>query len=98
MNEIVIRARDDVANFVDRQPMTKSGLGVVLIALGGVFVDAYDFASLGIGVSGLRAEFDLAPSQLGTITAIMGVDAVLGGVAGGYLTDKVAGCGCSWST
>jgi MFS transporter, putative metabolite transport protein len=89
MNEIVIRTRDDVADFVGRQPMTKSGLGVVLIALGGVFVDAYDFASLGIGVPGLRAEFNLAPSQLGTITAIMGVGAVLGGVAGGYLTDKV---------
>ncbi len=89
MSEIVIRTKDDVADFVGRQPMTRSGFGVVLIALGGVFVDAYDFASLGIGVPGLRAEFNLAPSQLGTITAIMGVGAVIGGVAGGYLTDKV---------
>jgi MFS transporter, putative metabolite transport protein len=89
MNEIVIRSKDDVADFVGRQPMTKPGFGVVLIALGGVFVDAYDFASLGIGVPGLRAEFNLAPSQLGTITAIMGVGAVIGGVAGGYLTDRV---------
>lgn len=89
MSEIVIRTKEDVADFVGRQPMTRSGFGVVLIALGGVFVDAYDFASLGIGVSGLRAEFNLAPSQLGTITAIMGVGAVIGGVAGGYLTDKV---------
>src|ERR1700744_5705174 len=89
MSEIVIRTKEDVADFVGRQPMTRSGFGVVLIALGGVFVDAYDFASLGIGVPGLRAEFNLAPSQLGTITAIMGVGAVIGGVAGGYLTDKV---------
>jgi putative MFS transporter len=89
MGEIVIRTKDDVADFVARQPMTRSGFGVVLIALGGVFVDAYDFASLGIGVAGLRTEFNLAPSQLGTITAIMGVGAVIGGVAGGYLTDKV---------
>ncbi|MCA6106734.1 MFS transporter [Bradyrhizobium cenepequi] len=89
MREVVIRSKDDVAEFVGDQPMTRSGLGVVLIALGGVFVDAYDFASLGIGVPGLRAEFDLAPSQLGTITAIMGVGAVIGGVAGGHLTDKI---------
>jgi MFS transporter, putative metabolite transport protein len=89
MTEITIRTKDDVADFVNRQPMTKSGFGVVLIALGGVFVDAYDFASLGIGVPGLRAEFNLQPSQLGTITAIMGVGAVIGGVAGGYLTDRV---------
>src|ERR1700761_9546452 len=89
MSELVIRSKGDVAAFVNDQPMTKSGLGVVLIALGGVFVDAYDFASLGIGVPGLRAECDLAPSQLGAITAIMGVGAVLGGVDGGYLTDKV---------
>jgi putative MFS transporter len=89
MDEIIIRTKDDVADFVGRQPMTRSGLGVVLIALGGVFVDAYDFASLGIGIPGLRAEFNLAPSQLGTIAAIMGVGAVIGGIAGGYLTDKV---------
>ncbi|MDB5607467.1 MAG: transporter Major Facilitator Superfamily [Bradyrhizobium sp.] len=89
MTEVIIRTKEDVADFVSRQPMTKSGLGVVLIALGGVFVDAYDFASLGIGVPGLRAEFNLQPSQLGTITAIMGVGAVIGGAAGGYLTDKI---------
>jgi MFS family permease len=89
MREISIRTKEDVADFVSRQPMTRAGAGVVLIALGGVFVDAYDFASLGIGVQGLQAEFNLAPSQLGTITAIMGVGAVLGGIAGGYLTDKV---------
>ncbi|HEX3505145.1 MAG TPA: MFS transporter [Xanthobacteraceae bacterium] len=89
MTDLVIRSKSDVAEFVSQQPTTKSGLGVMLIALGGVFVDAYDFASLGIGVPGLSAEFHLQPSQLGTITAIMGVGAVIGGVAGGYLADKV---------
>jgi MFS transporter, putative metabolite transport protein len=82
MTELVIRSTDDVAAFVSNQPTTKSGFGVVLIALGGVFVDAYDFASLGIGVQGLSTEFSLEPSQLGLITAIMGVGAVIGGVAG----------------
>jgi MFS transporter, putative metabolite transport protein len=62
MNEVVIRTKDDVADFVGRQPMTSSGFGVVLIALGGVFVDAYDFAGLGRAVPGLRAELSLAPS------------------------------------
>jgi hypothetical protein len=33
MREIVIRSKDDVADFVEIQPMTPSGLGVVLIAL-----------------------------------------------------------------
>lgn len=89
MTDLVIRSKEDVADFVSRQPTTKSGLGVVLIALGGVFVDAYDFASLGIGVPSLSAEFNLQPSQLGLITAIMGVGAIIGGVAGGYLTDRV---------
>src|ERR1700733_15540857 len=89
MNELVIRTKNDVADFVGRQPMTKPGFGVFLIAPVGVFFAASHFGSLGIGVPGLRAEFNLAPSQLGTITAIMGVGAVLGGIAGGYLTDKV---------
>jgi len=89
MPDLVIRSKGDVAAFVNDQPMTRAGLGVVLIALGGVFVDAYDFASLGIGVPGLSAEFHLQPSQLGLIASIMGVGAVLGGIAGGYLADKV---------
>ncbi len=89
MSDLVIRSKGDVAAFVNDQPMTRAGLGVVLIALGGVFVDAYDFASLGIGVPGLSAEFHLQPSQLGLIASIMGVGAVLGGIAGGYLADRV---------
>jgi MFS transporter, putative metabolite transport protein len=89
MSELVIRSKGDVAAFVNDQPMTRAGLGVVLIALGGVFVDAYDFASLGIGVPGLSAEFHLQPSQLGLIASIMGVGAVVGGIAGGYLADRV---------
>jgi putative MFS transporter len=89
MSELVIRSKEDVAAFVATQPTTRSGFGVILIALGGVFVDAYDFASLGIGVAGLSAEFKLGPSQLGMITAVMGFGALIGGIGGGYLTDKI---------
>ena len=58
-----------MANFINSQPMTKASKWIVLIALGGVFVNAYDFASLGIGVPGLLEEFHLSPVALGSLAA-----------------------------
>jgi MFS family permease len=87
--EVVIRSTRDVSRFVDTQPATKSAFWIVLIALGGVFVDAYDFTSLGIGVVQLRSEFGLTPFQVGSVTATMALGAFAGALWGGYYTDKV---------
>ncbi len=89
MSELLIRSKADVVRFVNTQPISRSARLIVLIALGGTFVDAYDFASLGIGVPGLRAEFGLSPFALGTVTASMGLGALIGGIVGGYYTDKI---------
>lgn len=87
--DVVIRSVRDVTQFIDRQPASRSSLLIVFIALGGVFVDAYDFTSLGIGVVQLKHSFHLSPLELGSVTAMMAFGAFFGALWGGYFTDKV---------
>lgn len=88
-SEIVIRSARDVSRFIDEHPASRTSLMIVFIALGGVFVDAYDFTSLGIGVVQLKHSFHLTPFELGSVTATMAFGAFLGALWGGYFTDKV---------
>lgn len=87
--ELVIRSAKDVSDFVDEQPGGRSTFLIVLIALGGVFVDAYDFTSLGIGVPALTKSFGLSPLEVGSVTAMMAIGAFIGAIWGGKATDKV---------
>ncbi len=87
--EYVIRSIKDVTAFIDKHPASRTSLLIVFIALGGVFVDAYDFTSLGIGVVQLKATFHMTPFEVGSITAMMAFGAFFGALWGGYFTDKV---------
>ena len=87
--ELIIRSARDVSDFVDEHPGAKSTSLIILIALGGVFVDAYDFTSLGIGVPALRQTFGLSPFELGSVTAMMAFGALIGALWGGKATDRV---------
>lgn len=89
VQDVVIGSERDVIEFVNRQPTSRLAWFVVLIALGGVFVDAYDFTSLGIGVVQLRRQFGLSPFGVGSVTAIMALGAFAGALCGGYYTDKL---------
>jgi MFS family permease len=86
---IVLRSVQDVGRFINTRPQSRGSVLIVLIALGGVFVDAYDFTSLGIGVVQLKSQFHLSPLELGSVTAMMAFGAFLGALWGGYFTDKV---------
>lgn len=55
----IVDATTDHGNPVARRKARRMTLLVMIIALGGVFVDAYDFTSLGIGTIQLRREFHL---------------------------------------
>jgi putative MFS transporter len=87
-DKLVISSRESVIDFVNNNPIKKGGLLVILVALGGIFVDAYDIVSIGIGAEQLRKEFELSPQGLGLLTSILAVGALLGGVLGGYYTDR----------
>lgn len=87
--QVVIRSKSDVINFLNNAGPARNALVVIFTALGGVFIDAYDFTSLGIGAVQLKAQFGLSAFQLGSLTAAMGFGALLGAIFGGYLVDRL---------
>lgn len=90
MDTIVVRSKRDIIDFVNAHPTgTRRTRVLAFIALGGIFVDAYDFTSLGIGVDALRRQFGLSPFEVGSITAVMALGALLGALVGGYLVDRL---------
>ena len=90
-SRLAIRNFQDVLDFINRadERRRQGAAFVAVLALGGIFTDAYDFTSLGIGAVQLRQQFHLSPLALGTLTAIMALGALFGGLFGGYLTDRV---------
>ena len=65
------------------------GLATIVLALGGTFIDAYDFGSIGIGVVQLESLLHLTSTQVGFLTAAMAFGALFGALVGGRLIDSV---------
>jgi len=90
MSSIVIRTSRDVIDFVNSHPSgSRRGRFVAFLVLGSIFIDAYDFTSLAIGLKALQSQFSLSAFQLGNVTAIMAFGALFGALAGGYLVDRL---------
>ena len=62
---------------------------IIFIALGGIFIDAYDFTSLAFGLPDIAKEFQLSPFAQGVVGASIMVGALLGALCGGYLVDRI---------
>ncbi|MCA1844964.1 MAG: MFS transporter [Actinobacteria bacterium] len=98
-NTVVLRNVDDVVRLVDEttdhadpaaaHQARRQTMVVMFIALGGVFVDAYDFTSLGIGAIQLRHQFHLTATQVGALSSTMAFSALFGALVGGYFVDKL---------
>jgi MFS family permease len=89
MESLTVRSKRDIIDFVNSHDNPNRGKTMVFIALGGIYIDAYDFTSLGIGVDSLQAQLALSAFELGSVTAIMAFGALLGAFGGGYLTDRL---------
>lgn len=87
--QLVIRSKLDIINFLNNAGPAKNSLIVIFTALGGIFIDAYDFTSLGIGAVQLQDQFSLTALQLGNLTAAMAFGALFGALFGGYFVDKL---------
>jgi len=86
----VIRSAQDVVRIVNAGAAQGSNARIVIaIALGGVFLDAYDLTSLAYGVKDIAREFALSPVQVGFVSAAITFGAILGALFGGYLTDRI---------
>ena len=88
--KVLVASKEDVFAAINSgAAATSRPLLIALIALGGTFVDAYDFTALGIGALQLKTQFHLTSFELGSLTASMAFGALLGALIGGYFTDKI---------
>ncbi|MEG6513331.1 MFS transporter [Desulforamulus ruminis] len=87
--EVIVRGKQDIINFLNNAGPAKNASIVIFTALGGIFIDAYDFTSLGIGAVQLKEQFGLSAVQMGNLTASMAFGALLGAIFGGYFVDKL---------
>ncbi|KKB61409.1 major facilitator transporter [Robbsia andropogonis] len=86
----IIRRASDVSHLINTGAVHGADARVVVaIALGGVFLDAYDLGALAFGVKDITKEFALTPSGLGAVTSAITFGAVIGAFIGGYLTDRI---------
>lgn len=87
---LVIRSARDVVDAVNSGAV-KGGKekAIIFIALGGIFIDAYDFTSVAFGLKDIAREFQLDAWGEGIVAASIMVGALIGAIFGGYLVDKI---------
>lgn len=90
MSTVAIRTKNDVVDFINNHD-SGSGRGkiIIWIALGSIFIDAYDITSLSLGLDSLKAEFNPSAFQLSAITTSVAVGALLGALIGGKIVDRL---------
>lgn len=67
----------------------RGSLLVVLLAFGGIFMDAYDFSSIAFGITEIKEQFGLTATMTGLVNAAIMVGAVVGAVSGGVLVERL---------
>lgn len=87
-NRITVRSKQDIIEFVNRSPHRKMGLLIVFVALGGIFIDAYDFTSISIGNAEITKLFHLSAFELGSVTGIMALGALVGALVVGRFAER----------
>lgn len=86
----VVRDADDISAIVNAGPAARSHARmVVALALGGVFLDAYDLTTLSWGITDVQAHFGLSAFQTGLVAAALNAGTIAGSLAGGWLTDRI---------
>lgn len=87
---LIIRSAADVARAVAHHATPQRGAAlVVLLAFGGVFMDAYDFSSIAFGITEIKEQFGLGGTMTGVVNAAIMVGAAIGAMSGGVLVDKI---------
>ncbi|MFC3190374.1 MFS transporter [Pseudocitrobacter faecalis] len=79
----------DVAKLINNHgEQAKYARMIVFLALGGVFLDAYDLTTLSYGIDDVVKAFQLTPLLTGLVTSSIMVGTIFGNLIGGWLTDK----------
>jgi MFS family permease len=87
---VIIRSASDVTNLINSGTVEGANAGMItFIALGGIFIDAYDFSSISFGLTGIAKVFRLSPLAEGVVGASIMIGAIVGALVGGYLVDRL---------
>lgn len=87
---VLIRSAGDVSDLVNSGTARgRHAKMIVVIALGGIFLDAYDLSSLAYGLPDITKQFGLSSTMAGTVTASISVGSLLGALVGGWLVDRI---------
>ncbi|MFT8634441.1 MFS transporter [Novacetimonas hansenii] len=86
----VVRDADDISAIINAGPRAGGHARIVVaLALGGVFLDAYDLTTLSWGINDVQAHFHLSAFQTGLVAAALNAGTIVGSIAGGWLTDRI---------
>lgn len=87
---VIIRSASDVARLINSGTARSTNAGMItFIALGGIFIDAYDFSSISFGMPDITKVYRLTPLAEGVVAASIMIGAILGALIGGYLVDRL---------
>ncbi|MFJ9081915.1 MFS transporter [Streptomyces sp. NPDC102384] len=87
---VPIRSAADVSDLVNSGTARgKHARMIVIIALGGIFLDAYDLSSLAYGLPDITKQFGLSSTMAGVVTASISVGSLIGALVGGWLVDRI---------
>lgn len=87
---LIIRGASDIVRAVNSGAV-RGGKerAIVFIALGGIFIDAYDFTSVAFGLKDISKTFQLDAWGEGVVAGSIMIGALFGAIFGGYLVDKI---------
>lgn len=85
---IIRTARDVHALIAEKGSQGTKAKAIIVLALGGIFMDAYDFSSIAFGITAIKEEFGLDPLMTGVVNASIMAGAVVGAIFGGMLVDR----------
>lgn len=88
--KIIIRSARDVSEAINSGAVRGGNeKAIILIALGGIFIDAYDFTAIAFGLKDITATYGLGPWTEGVVAASIMIGAIIGAISGGYLVDRI---------
>lgn len=88
--KIILRHPGDVQRLIN-DGVIRSGNSrfIVIIALAGIFMDAFDFTSIAFGLTYVQKEFAFSALELGLASGVILIGALVGSLSGGVLMDRI---------
>lgn len=89
MKQLQVCNKRDLLEIVENIDTQKTSKMLLFIALGTVFLDAYDLTILGTSTDQIKKEFHLSPTMLSVVMTVMPFGALFGAILGGRFADKI---------